>query len=133
MSRHITGCDRSRFVQSHHIRHWADGGETNLDNLVTLCSFHHRQVHEGGYGVRVRQGAIEFTRPDGRVIPPAGKTHGTCFRGNTSAVCGARRVAAFNTARGLTINAGAARCRWRGERMDYNIAIEALCREAGYT
>ena len=32
------GCDRSRFVYAHHIRHWADGGETALDNLVTLCS-----------------------------------------------------------------------------------------------
>ena len=127
------GCDRSRHVHAHHIRHWADGGETALGNLVTLCSFHHRQVHEGGYGVRVRQGAIEFTRPDGRVIPPAGRTHSGCFRGNTSAVCGARRLAAFNAARGLAINAHTARCGWGGERMDYNIAIEALCREAGHT
>ena len=134
------GCDRSRHVHAHHIRHWADGGETALDNLVTLCSQHHRQVHEGGYGVRVRQGAIEFTRPDGRVIPPAGRTHSGCFRGNTrakfrntSAADGARRVAAFNAARGLAINAGTARCGWRGERMDYNIAIEALCWEAGHT
>ncbi len=127
------GCDRSRHVHAHHIRHWADGGETALGNLVTLCSQHHRQVHEGGYGVRVRQGAIEFTRPDGRMIPPAGRTHSGCFRGNTSAVCGARRLAAFNAARGLAINAHTARCGWGGERMDYNIAIDALCREAGHT
>ena len=99
----------------------------------TLCSFHHRQVHEGGYGVRVRQGAIEFTRPDGRVIPPAGRTHSGCFRGNTCAASGAQRLAAFNAARGLAINAGTARCGWGGERMDYNIAIDALCREAGHT
>ena len=127
------GCDRSRHVHAHHIRHWADGGETGLDNLVTLCSQHHRQVHEGGYGVRVRQGAIEFTRPDGRVIPPAGRTHRGCFRGNTCAASGARRLAAFNAARGLAIDAHTARCGWGGERMDYNIAIEALCWEAGYT
>ena len=127
------GCDRARHVHAHHIRHWADGGETALGNLVTLCSFHHRQVHEGGYGVRVRQGAIEFTRPDGRVIPPAGLPHGGCFRGNTSAADGAQRLAAFNAARGLAINARTARCGWGGERMDYNIAIDALCREAGHT
>ncbi len=127
------GCDRSRHLHAHHIRHWADGGETALGNLVTLCSFHHRQVHEGGYGVRVRQGAIEFTRPDGRVIPPAGRTHRGCFRGNTCAASGARRLAAFNTASGLAIDAHTARCGWGGERMDYNIAIDALCREAGYT
>ena len=79
------GCDRSRYVQAHHIKHWADGGETSLDNLVTLCSFHHRLVHEGGYGVRVDEREIKFTRPDGEVIPPAGKEHGGCFRGNTCA------------------------------------------------
>ncbi len=131
------GCDRSRYVQAHHIKHWADGGETNLDNLVTLCSFHHRQVHEGGYGVHVDGGEIRFTRPDGGVIPPAGKEHGGkahegCFRGNTSAAMGAEQLAACNAARGLAIDAGTARCRWRGERMDYDIAIDGLCREAGY-
>ena len=40
-----------RFTDAHHIRHWADGGETNLDNLVLLCRFHHRLVHEEGYTV----------------------------------------------------------------------------------
>ena len=141
------GCDRYRYVQAHHIKHWADGGETALGNLVTLCSFHHRLVHEGGYGVRVDEGEIRFTRPDGEVIPAAGKEHGGCFRGNTCAesgnscekpgsTCaagGAEQLEAFNTARGLTIDAGTARCRWRGERMDYDIAIDGLCREAGHT
>ncbi|GHD21345.1 hypothetical protein GCM10007052_32020 [Halioglobus japonicus] len=27
--------------------HWSEGGETSLDNLVTLCRFHHRQLHRG--------------------------------------------------------------------------------------
>ena len=144
------GCDRSRYVHAHHIKHWADGGETRLDNLVTLCSQHHRQVHEGGYGVRVNEGEIQFTRPDGRVIPPAGGTgrqDAECFCGNTcekpgsasaesgsaSAADGAGRLAALNTARGLKIDAGTARCGWGGERMDYNIAIGHLCLQAGYT
>ena len=126
------GCDRSRYVHAHHIRHWADGGETNLENLVTLCSQHHRLVHEGSYGVCVNAGEIEFTRPDGRLIPPAGTAHTGCFRGNTCANSGARRLLAFNTARGLAIDAGTARCRWGGERMDYDIAIDGLCRKAGY-
>ena len=153
------GCDRSRYVHAHHIKHWADGGETRLDNLVTLCSQHHRQVHEGGYGVRMNAGEIQFTRPDGRVIPPAGRPglthgpHGECFRGNTcekpgntcekpgspsaesgsaSATDGAQRLAAFNASRGLKIDTHTARCGWTGERMDYNIAIDGLCLEAGY-
>ena len=127
------GCDRSRFTHAHHIKHWADGGETSLDNLVTLCSFHHRQVHEGGFGVCMNEGEIEFLHPDGRVMPPAGKAPEDCLRGNNPAVPGARRLAAFNAERGLNIDAQIARCKWGGERMDYNIAIDGLCWKAGYT
>ena len=63
------GCTHDRFVDAHHIRHWANGGETSLDNLALLCRRHHRLVHEGGFGVaRIANGALRFTRPDGRVI-----------------------------------------------------------------
>ncbi len=44
------GCTQRRFVDGHHIVHWARGGETSLQNLVLLCRFHHRAVHEGGFG-----------------------------------------------------------------------------------
>ena len=64
------GCTRKRFVDGHHIRHWADGGETSLDNLVQLCRHHHRLVHEGGYGCERRpDGDIVFTAPDETVLP----------------------------------------------------------------
>ncbi len=43
------GCTNTRFVDGHHIIHWADGGETSLDNLVMLCRHHHHLVHEGGF------------------------------------------------------------------------------------
>jgi len=63
------GCTHDRFVDAHHIRHWANGGETSLDNLALLCRRHHRLVHEGGFGVeRIADGALRFLRPDGRVI-----------------------------------------------------------------
>jgi hypothetical protein len=43
------GCDRPPgWCDAHHKVHWADGGETRLDNLVLLCRRHHRAVHEGG-------------------------------------------------------------------------------------
>ena len=134
------GCDRSRFVHAHHIRHWADGGETRLDNLVTLCSQHHRLVHEGAYGVRMNNGEIEFTRPNGRIMPPAGKLLGAFPRerpctseGSTKLSCqGGQTLARSNVARGLDINAQTARCGWMGERMDYNTAIDGLCWQVGY-
>lgn len=60
------GCERRRFVDAHHIRHWSQGGETSLDNLVLLCRHHHRLVHEGGFSVsRESGGRLAFARPDG--------------------------------------------------------------------
>ena len=35
------GCTHQRYVDAHHIEHWAEGGETKLANLVTLCRLHH--------------------------------------------------------------------------------------------
>ena len=64
------GCGARRFVDAHHIRHWADGGPTNLPNLVHLCRHHHRLLHEGAYTLTPgRAGQLTFRRPDGRVIP----------------------------------------------------------------
>jgi Domain of unknown function (DUF222)/HNH endonuclease len=66
------GCERRRFVDAHHIRHWAHGGETSLDNLVLLCRHHHRHVHEGGHRlVRDPDGQLEFRRPDGALLSRA--------------------------------------------------------------
>jgi hypothetical protein len=63
------GCTHTRFVDGHHIRHWADGGETKLANLVTLCRFHHRAVHEGRLIVeRLDDGAWRFSKTDGKSL-----------------------------------------------------------------
>ena len=44
------GCERpASWCDGHHIVHWIEGGETDLDNLVLLCRRHHRMVHEGGW------------------------------------------------------------------------------------
>ncbi len=71
------GCTHTRFVDGHHIQHWANGGETSLDNLVQLCRYHHRLVHEGGYGCeRTIAGDIVFTAPDGQPLPGYARTYG---------------------------------------------------------
>ncbi len=67
------GCDRKRFVDAHHIRHWSAGGETSLANLKLLCTRHHRLVHEGGFRIeKDYQDRWFFKRPDGHAVPQCG-------------------------------------------------------------
>ena len=67
------GCHHKRFVDAHHIQHWSAGGETSLDNLMLLCSQHHKLVHEGGFTIqRDYQNHWFFKRPDGRAVPACG-------------------------------------------------------------
>jgi hypothetical protein len=62
----VPGCDRRRWVQVHHIRHWEDGGPTDTANLLCLCSHHHRLHHRGGLGI---EGNADD--PDGMVFTDA--------------------------------------------------------------
>ena len=63
------GCSHTRWLDAHHIRHWTDGGETNLDNLVLLCTHHHRLLHEGGFQMLERdEGGYYFAKRDGHPV-----------------------------------------------------------------
>jgi hypothetical protein len=44
-------CQHRNWLVIHHIRHWVDGGPTDLDNLITLCRFHHRLIHNEGWDI----------------------------------------------------------------------------------
>ena len=62
------GCDRQvNWSTPHHIVAWARGGGTNLPNLVLLCYFHHRLVHEGGWQVLKVGREFRFLPPE-RVV-----------------------------------------------------------------
>jgi hypothetical protein len=62
------GCDRPiNWTSPHHIEFWSLGGPSNLPNLLPLCYFHHRLVHEGGWQVIKAGEGVTFIRPD-RVI-----------------------------------------------------------------
>lgn len=118
------GCTHRRFVDGHHLRHWAHGGETRLDNLVLLCRFHHRLVHEGGFGVeRLDDGALRFLRPDGLTVADREATDGSPPVAATDAV---ERLRSAHAENGLTIDAGTPVPGWRGEIMDYGLAVEVL-------
>ncbi len=67
------GCNHKRFVDAHHVMHWAEGGSTSVDNLLLLCDRHHRLVHEGQFLIRKDvNDRWYFCRPDGRAIPECG-------------------------------------------------------------
>ena len=53
-----------RYAHAHHIRWWErDGGPTDLDNGVMLCSFCHHMIHRDGWGIAIRAGTVWFTPP----------------------------------------------------------------------
>jgi 5-methylcytosine-specific restriction endonuclease McrA len=55
-----------RFAEGHHVEHWALGGETSMENLVSLCRVHHRAVHEDGFRVETSgDGTFKFYSPEG--------------------------------------------------------------------
>jgi len=104
------GCANARYIDMHHIKHWANGGETKPSNLVSLCRFHHRAVHEEGFEVRVLDdGALRFVRPNGEAVEsvttqPAGDP-------------GALRAGKFATC-------------WRGDRMNMDLAVDLLIQKS---
>ena len=118
------GCGHKRYVDGHHIRHWAAGGETKLSNLVSLCRFHHRAVHEGGVQVeRLADGAWRFVNRHGQVLE-------ACAPGHTRPIGAGpanwQRLVDDHRGQGLRIDAETAATHWRGEKMDYGIAIDSL-------
>ena len=111
------GCTCTRFLDAHHIQHWADEGQTSMDNLLLLCPYHHRLVHEGGYQVVRHEEQIQFRTPTGAVIPAVPETR---FSGN---VVSLHRQ---NKERGLEIDHASCLPRTPGAPMDYGTAVAAL-------
>ena len=63
------GCTQTHYTDSHHIKHWAQGGETSMENLVPLCRFHHGLLHKGAYRLaRDEAGDLVFTNSCNEVI-----------------------------------------------------------------
>ncbi len=111
------GCTARHFVHAHHVRHWADGGETCMENLILLCTRHHHLVHEGGFALqKLSCGKIQFTNPQGVLIPDVGKNS----RGNVENL---RRL---NLNFGIRITPKTAQSHWTGETMDDQLAVEGL-------
>lgn len=107
------GCSNARYIDAHHIKHWANGGETKPANLVSLCRFHHRAVHEGGFDVQILDdGALRFVRPDGEAVD---RVEPGCSQQQADA--------------GEMPQAGGP-WKYRGDRMDLSLALDVLIQSA---
>jgi hypothetical protein len=61
------GCTHTEFTDVHHVMHWVDGGPTDVENLVELCDYHHRCVHEMGWKIAGDANEeLTFESPAGR-------------------------------------------------------------------
>ncbi|MEO8064536.1 MAG: DUF222 domain-containing protein [Pseudomonadota bacterium] len=108
------GCANSRYIDAHHIDHWANGGETKPSNLLSLCRFHHRSVHEGGIRIEILDdGALRFVKPSGKLVDGV-------LPGFTQPPGDWRHLPAATT-----------EWKWRGDRMDYGLAVEVLLQQVG--
>jgi Domain of unknown function (DUF222)/HNH endonuclease len=105
------GCGSTRFLHGHHIRHWLHGGETSLDNLVFLCSFHHRLVHEGGFSITMNDNAeVVVSAPRGQDVSAEAPDDLVEWR-----------TIAWNDPTPMPLPL------WDGEAVDYDAAVDALC------
>ncbi len=63
------GCANAWFTHAHHIVPWSTGGLTDADNLVTLCTHHHHELHSKRWSVSGDANAeLTFIGPGGRLL-----------------------------------------------------------------
>ena len=66
-------CTSKGYLEVHHMEHWRDGGATDPDNLLCLCSHHHDEHHRGSFtisGDPERVDGLIFKNHTGRLIHP---------------------------------------------------------------
>ena len=108
-------------MDAHHIVHWADGGDTTLDNLTLLCRRHHRYLHEYGYQLERAGRELRFLRPDGQHVPDVPRPPG-CAED-----IGCEALHAAHAAIDATTAVGA----WNGERARYDGLVALLQDRSG--
>jgi hypothetical protein len=133
------GCCESRYTEGHHIKHWADGGDTKLDNLVTLCRYHHRELHKGSFFLSLKPEASSkrfverlcFSKVDRYFDAPFNRSEDFMIAANpakfTCACCGPSDLS--KTLPRLIYNSideKTAITKWAGEGMDLGMAIDGL-------
>lgn len=112
------GCSERRFTEVHHLIHRCAGGPNTAANLVTLCWFHHRLVHEGGWALTLADDSYVATGPDGRTF--SADAVGAVVEHAEGG------VAVHNDAAGITIDPSTIVPHWAGESLDLGWAVTSL-------
>ncbi|TQM37578.1 HNH endonuclease signature motif containing protein [Pseudonocardia cypriaca] len=110
------GCTHTHYLHAHHVQHWLHGGRTDVDNLVMICSFHHRLIHDHGYHIRWTSDGWQFSRPDTTPIP----TIAPPLTGNSESLI------EMHTRARLRITRTTLTPDWYGERLDPQPILDAL-------
>ena len=138
------GCCETRYTEGHHIKHWADGGDTKLDNLVTLCRYHHRELHKGSFFLSLKPASVNpesttksfverlcFSKVDRYFNSPFNRTEDYVIAANpakfTCAYCDSSDLS--KTLPRLIYNSideKTAVTKWAGEGMDLGMAVDGL-------
>jgi hypothetical protein len=115
------GCCNRIFVEGHHIEHWVNGGATSLENLVGMCSHHHRFVHEYHYRVELDENQQpRFFDPRGRLVTDAPPRPNPPRLGMRTLVESREDISAETNEPG-----------WDGDPVDYDWVIGDLVRVDG--
>ena len=118
------GCCQSRFTDGHHIQHWCDGGETRLDNLILLCRYHHRLLHNEGYAItKDAKGDFVFHHADGQQLRQAIYPQ---FIDEVDFLVESLAIENEHQSMGMEITSRTAVTEWQGEVMDYGLAVGTL-------
>ena len=113
------GCTHTSFLHGHHVEHWLHGGETSLENLVMLCTFHHHLVHEGGWTVTASgESAFAFHSPVGKLLAPEPQCELVSDASDW--------LRGWAEERNLDLGPEVNLPRWDGKTPDYRIATEWL-------
>ncbi|KGI69572.1 HNH endonuclease [Mycolicibacterium rufum] len=67
----VPGCGATRGLHAHHLKHWEDGGLTELANLALVCPYHHRAHHRGLITIRGPADQLVVTDHAGRPMTSA--------------------------------------------------------------
>jgi len=107
-------CCQKHYTDTHHIKHWAEGGETSMANLATLCRYHHGLLHKREYHLhRDESGDLVFTNNRNEVIT---RSFYPQFPGNPCA----------NDCLDPDIDGNTAKSKWLGETMDIQHTLQCM-------